>query len=100
MRTSVSNSGSAWKISLVTCSPSHNRPWRDEVRLCPAKTQQTSREDSGGGSGVLMPDAVMVDSAESNAINLSGPPPRHLFPIVSPHSQQLWYPRWPPTQAF
>src|SRR5215510_15499804 len=44
MRTSVSNSGSEWKISLATCSPSNNRPWRDEVHLCSAKTQQTSIE--------------------------------------------------------
>src|SRR2546427_818302 len=30
MRTSTSNLGSRWKISLAICSPSNSRSWRDE----------------------------------------------------------------------
>src|SRR5215813_7861439 len=30
MRTSTSNVGSRWKISLAICSPSNRRSWRDE----------------------------------------------------------------------
>src|SRR6266851_3986666 len=30
MRTSTSNLGSGWKISLAICSPSNSRSWRDE----------------------------------------------------------------------